>query len=144
MALTRRKPRKKLTRRSRSGKGKGNPDASLTPEARLHLVAWEAYEKPAFFKRLVKNRSSRSRLKKVTAKYLLGDKELGALQARLRAKKVQVNFTQLMGALHSYTSPKKGSRQDVLRKLGRRLRPWSVWDPATESKSISRRRKTRR
>lgn len=147
MAPAKKKPAKK--RVSRRSTPRAKLIKSLKPELLLELVAWESYENPKFFERLMKNRASRENLNAITMEILnagaakkrtpggtlvrLADKELDLLQALLQSKMVIVDFTKIMQGLHAYTLPKRTARQRILETMTLGFRPWAPWDPIIQT-----------
>jgi len=122
---------KKPRRKSTATRPKKNPVESLTGQGRLQLVLWDVYEKPRLFKKLMECRTDRAKLRDATASYLLSDKEIDILSARLNQETVNVDIRKVMAALHEYTFPKI-PREVIIRRLKRLQKPWAPWVPDLE------------
>jgi DNA-binding response OmpR family regulator len=149
MAPARKKAAKK--RASRRSTSRGMLLNALKPELLLELVAWESYEDPKFFERLIENRNSREKLNAITMEKLnpgtakqrkadgtmvhLEEKELDLLQALLQSKMVIVDFPKIMKGLHTYTLPKPTARQKILGTMALGFRPWAPWDPIIQTEA---------
>jgi hypothetical protein len=103
---------------------------TLSTDAKLHLIVWDAYTKAGFFAKLLECRDNAENLAQVLKAYALTGDELALVQGGLQPDSVLVDPQHVMEGLRMYTRP-KWTREKLAKDLASgAMKIWVAWTGA--------------